>query len=152
MQLSQVQIQLSDKQKKGLLIGLAVVLLLVAVVLIVRKRRKAKAAATPAQFSPVVETSGNEAQPSGNVAEAKEVALPSDAFPLQRGSRGKRVEQLQLLLIKKYGAKFPLHGTDGKWGAETENNVQKFLQVSQVDEKLFTTNLRAQDYKTFKYA
>jgi hypothetical protein len=60
-------------------------------------------------------------------------------FPLEAGSKGKEVKQLQAYLLKQ-GAQFPLYGIDGSWGVnstETTNNVKKILNVDKVDEGLF---------------
>jgi len=48
-------------------------------------------------------------------------------FPLKKGSQGKEVEQLQMYLLRTYGAQFPMFGVDGKWGDETDSAVKKFL-------------------------
>lgn len=59
-------------------------------------------------------------------------------FPLKKGSIGKEVEQLQTYLVKEYGAKFTLYGVNGKWGVETDNNVQKWLKRDNVSEGAYT--------------
>lgn len=62
----------------------------------------------------------------------------TDTFPLKKGKRGKRVEQLQMYLIRKYGASFPQFGVDGIWGNETEMMVQKHLKRDNVSEDLWS--------------
>jgi hypothetical protein len=61
----------------------------------------------------------------------------NDTFPLKKGKRGKRVEQLQMYLVRKYGASFPKWGVDGIWGDETDGNVQKFLKRDNVSQDFF---------------
>jgi len=57
----------------------------------------------------------------------EETAAVATAFPLKMGSEGKEVEQLQMYLLRTYGAQFPMFGVDGKWGDETDSAVKKFL-------------------------
>lgn len=46
-------------------------------------------------------------------------------FPLQKGSTGPCVKQLQLALIGKYGASIlPKYGADSSWGTETDGAVK----------------------------
>ncbi len=69
-------------------------------------------------------------------------------FPLRLGSEGKEVEQLQRFLAKRYGAKFPEYGFDGKFGEpETLPNVKKHLGREEVSEEMFKTN-RMADFST----
>lgn len=59
-------------------------------------------------------------------------------FPLRVGSEGKEVEQLQRFLAKRFGAKFPEYGFDGKFGEpETLPVVKKHLGREEVSEELF---------------
>lgn len=58
-------------------------------------------------------------------------------FPLKKGKRGKEVEQAQIYLIKKYGAKFPKYGVDGVWGNETEGNMVKFLHKNTISQSFY---------------
>lgn len=62
----------------------------------------------------------------------------SGVFPLKMGSKGKEVEQLQMYLLKQYGAQFPKFGVDGDWGTETDSNVQKFLKRDNVSQDVYT--------------
>lgn len=50
-----------------------------------------------------------------------------DAFPLQRGSKGKVVKDLQTLLLKIDSKSLPKYGADGDFGSETEKAVEKLL-------------------------
>lgn len=61
----------------------------------------------------------------------------TDDFPLKKGRCGKRVEQLQMHLIRQYGAQFSVWGVDGKFGDETEALVLKFLKKDSVSEEYF---------------
>ena len=59
-------------------------------------------------------------------------------FPLRVGSEGKEVEQLQRFLAKRFSAKFPKYGFDGKFGEpETLLAVKKHLGREEVSEELF---------------
>jgi hypothetical protein len=59
---------------------------------------------------------------------------PDDNFPLKLGSKGKRVEQLQVHLLRNYGSAGIV--TDD-FDKVTEQRVQKFLKVNTVSETLF---------------
>lgn len=61
----------------------------------------------------------------------------TDTFPLKKGRCGKKVEQLQMHLIREYGAQFSVWGVDGKFGDETEALVLKFLKKDSVSEEYF---------------
>ncbi len=78
-------------------------------------------------------------------------AISINPFPLQHGSRGKKVEQLQLFLREKMGAQFPLFGIDGVFKDETLNKVKEFLRVDKVSEELFKEK-RMTDFKTYQFA
>jgi len=78
---------------------------------------------------------------------AGEVPADMPIFPLKKGSQGKEVEQMQLWLAKNRSATFPKFGMDGKFGAETLSQVEKYLGVKEVPEKMFKDN-RMQDFKT----
>jgi hypothetical protein len=68
-----------------------------------------------------------------------------DAFPLQRGSKGKVVKELQTLLLKIDSKSLPKYGADGDFGSETEKAVEKLLGKKFV-EKYDIDKLNA-DYK-----
>jgi len=55
-------------------------------------------------------------------------------FPLQFGDKGKKVEQLQMYMLRHWGWQGKV---DGIWGAETQRAVEKYLQTKQVSENLF---------------
>ncbi len=75
-------------------------------------------------------------------------AKDTPTFPLRVGSEGKEVEQLQRFLAKRFGAKFPKYGFDGKFGEpETLPSVKKHLGREEVSEELFKTN-RMMDFHT----
>jgi hypothetical protein len=113
--------KLTTKQK--VLIGVGIVLLILAIIYI-RKVLKERAE--------------EKAADSGTIGvDARTPLVANDSFPLKRGKRGKRVEQLQMYLVRKYGASFPQWGVDGIWGDETEGNVQKFLKRDNVSQDFF---------------
>ena len=66
--------------------------------------------------------------------DAATVDSGSGVFPLKKGSRGKEVEQVQIYLLREYGAQYPKSGIDGIWGNETDVNVTKFLKKDNVSE------------------
>jgi hypothetical protein len=83
-------------------------------------------------------TGGSEAAAPQNLPET--VTPPQttqSTFPLKKGKRGKEVEQAQIYLIKKYGAKFPNYGVDGIWGNETEGNMVKFLHKNTISQNFY---------------
>jgi hypothetical protein len=59
---------------------------------------------------------------------------PNDDFPLKLGSKGERVQQLRVYLLKN-------HGTAGlitnEFNTVTEERVLRFLKVKEVSEQLF---------------
>lgn len=63
------------------------------------------------------------------------VSKPNDDFPLQLGSKGKRVEQLQVYLLRNHGSAGIV--TDD-FNKRTEERVQKYLKVETVSESLFS--------------
>ena len=58
----------------------------------------------------------------------------TDEFPLRLGSQGKRVERLQVYLLRNYGWAGIV---TGKFDAKTEERVKKYLKVEEVDQTLF---------------
>ena len=59
-----------------------------------------------------------------------------NSFPLRMGSHGDRVRQLQEY-VKGLGGEFNKHGVDGVWGAETEQEVFKYLSTNVVTKDFF---------------
>jgi len=74
----------------------------------------------------------------------------TDDFPLQVGSKGRRVEQLQLWLKAKHGAQFSRYGIDGSFGPETLGYVKEALVAQSVPEAIFRQN-RMSDFRTKKF-
>jgi len=66
---------------------------------------------------------------------------PVSVFPLQKGSVGKEVRQLQTWLYKQNGGSITKllgpEGIDGKFGPNTESALNKTLGVISVDEVTF---------------
>lgn len=60
---------------------------------------------------------------------------PNDDFPLKLGSKGERVYQLRVYLLKNHGAAKSLI-TD-EFDATTEERVMKFYKVKEVSKQLF---------------
>lgn len=77
---------------------------------------------------------------------------PNDDFPLKLGSKGKRVEQLQVYLLKNYGAAGIV--TD-EFNKITNERVLRFLKVDEITEQLFQerdiANLKNRDARKKKY-
>lgn len=77
---------------------------------------------------------------------------PNDDFPLKLGSKGKRVEQLQVYLLKNYGTAGIV--TD-EFNTITNERILKFLKVDKITEKLFQerdiANLKNKDARKKKY-
>jgi hypothetical protein len=111
--------KLTTKQK--IFIGVAILLAIFGIIYVrkVLKERK--------------EAKGDLGEPETIDTKAVDVT-PNDSFPLKRGKRGKRVEQLQIWLLQNKGAQFPQFSIDGIWGAETEGNVKKFLNRDNISE------------------
>jgi hypothetical protein len=60
---------------------------------------------------------------------------PTDDFPLKLGSKGERVHQLRVYLLKNHGAAVGL--ITNEFDAVTEERVLRFYKVKEVSEKLF---------------
>lgn len=77
---------------------------------------------------------------------------PNDDFPLKLGSKGKRVEQLQVYLLKNYGAAGIV---TNEFNTITHERVLKFLRVKEITEQLFEerdiANLKNKDARKKKY-
>lgn len=62
----------------------------------------------------------------------------TDDFPLQKGSKGIKVQQLQQALMDKYGKTIlPKYGADGDFGSETQGALQKLNLATIIDENTF---------------
>jgi hypothetical protein len=121
--------------KKQIYIIVGVVVLIIALIIIRAKVKQSKANKEPETID----------------TEATDVT-PNDTFPLKKGKRGKRVEQLQTWLVQKYGAKFPQYGVDGIWGNETEEAVNKHLKRDNVSQEYWNkmegvTNIVTNNFK-----
>lgn len=116
--------KLDKKQQKWLLIALVVVIVAVVIYYYIQNKKK-KAALAAASSS----SSSNGANQLVANESKMFASCPNDAFPLKQGSCGKKVEQLQLWMLKKYGAKLN-YGTDGLWGEETNAAFKKFVSSS----------------------
>ena len=57
----------------------------------------------------------------------------NDAFPLRKGSKGRKVIELQQAIIAKDKTLLPRFGADGDFGTETEAAVLKLLGKKSVD-------------------
>jgi len=68
------------------------------------------------------------------IEEQKKQEKPDDNFPLRMGSVGKRVEQLQMFLLKHWGWQGKI---DGKFGEQTQRAVEKYLQLSEITENIY---------------
>ena len=74
------------------------------------------------------------------VVKAKETAPPimpppnQDEFPLRLGSKGKRVERLQVWLMRNYGWTGKISGV---FDEKTEALVKKYLKNTELDEATY---------------
>jgi hypothetical protein len=66
--------------------------------------------------------------------EAKLQEKPDDSFPLRMGSVGKRVEQLQAFLVRKFGANVIANGI---WDEKTQIAVEKHLKQKEISQNVF---------------
>lgn len=58
-----------------------------------------------------------------------------NAFPLMEGSQGKRVERLQLWLLRNYGLQHPINGI---YTEQVAKAVKRHLKVERISEALYT--------------
>ncbi|OJJ16753.1 hypothetical protein BKI52_33130 [marine bacterium AO1-C] len=77
---------------------------------------------------------------------AGEEKKDSGVFPLQVGSQGKEVEQLQLWLLKNHGIQTNLSGI---FDHPTENALMRTLERQEISESEYK-KYRLSDFKTFK--
>ena len=79
-------------------------------------------------------------EPKMRVVKAKENTPPSmappnhDEFPLRLGSKGKRVERLQVWLMRNYGWTGKISGV---FDEKTETLVKRFLKNTELDEATY---------------
>jgi hypothetical protein len=66
--------------------------------------------------------------------ETKLQEKPDDSFPLRMGSVGKRVEQLQAFLVRKFGANIIANGI---WDEKTQIAVEKHLKQKEISQSIF---------------
>ncbi len=66
--------------------------------------------------------------------ETKLQEKPDDNFPLRMGSVGKRVEQLQAFLVRKFGANVVGNGI---WDEKTQIAVEKHLKQKEISKNVF---------------
>ncbi len=143
-----------NTQKKILLI--TVIVLAAAVIGWIVYDSRRKKAATPAASNGAGDTAVDPNPLSTLSALAGKMFsnCPSDSFPLKKGSCGKRVEQMQVWLLKKKGASFSTWGIDGKWGDETDAIVKKFILKNEpysISEDYFTkTGMAAMQTSHYK--
>ncbi len=134
-----------DTKKKAFII-IAILLIAIAVYwMFIRKKDEEQ-----------VDTALSDGTGSGSTKEADPTAeaVVNDTFPLRRvhpAKRGKRVEQLQIWMLKNYGNVFPLHGVDGVLGDETLAAMKKFLNRDNISEAYFNkANMGAGKTQKFK--
>jgi hypothetical protein len=123
----------SIKNNKKAIIAILVILVLLAIAywyFVIRKKQIAEVETEEA-------ASLEPAKPMDEVLAAADFTNCTDSFPLKLGKCGKRVEQLQMWLLKQYGAQFTTYGIDGKWGEETDHLVRKHLLKDSVSEDYF---------------
>lgn len=74
------------------------------------------------------------ADEKGNVNEGNGGSSPSapSVFPLKRGSKGAKVKELQLILLKADPNILPKYGADSDFGSETESALLKLFYKSTI--------------------
>jgi len=82
---------------------------------------------------------------SGSTVEAPTPNEPSKIltqdFPIQKGSKGEKVREIQTLLVGIDANALPKYGIDGDFGSETEAALFKYLKKKSVDNQDDLTNL-----------
>ena len=68
--------------------------------------------------------------------------LRAQDFPIQKGSKGEKVRELQSILIGINPSALPKYGVDGDFGSETESALFKYLNKKSVDGQDDMTTLR----------
>jgi hypothetical protein len=67
-----------------------------------------------------------------------------DEFPLKKGSRGERVQEIQNAIIVKYGkTALPRFGADGDFGSEMQTALEKNGMPTVIDESTYNVILKA---------
>jgi hypothetical protein len=67
----------------------------------------------------------------------------NDKFPLQKGSNGDKVKELQNAIMVKNANLLPKFGADGDFGSETEAAVVKLLNKKTVDSQSDITKIKS---------
>ena len=78
--------------------------------------------------------------PESKVPEVKPESVKPvvpETFPLRLGIKGKEAKQLQIFLLRNYGAGFPEHGVNGEITHETVDNMIKFLNTDNIPKSIF---------------
>lgn len=100
---------------------------------LVNETQEEKALTEPQKVAP--KTKDNQAEINEiQVIEAKEIRLANDQFPLTLGSKGQRVWNLKVYLLKNHGAGGIV---TNEYDAITAERVKRFLKVDQVSEQLY---------------
>ncbi|MEQ3656527.1 MAG: hypothetical protein ABNH00_11740 [Dokdonia sp.] len=98
----------------------------------VQKPAKAEKTIVPVIKMKPVESTKEEEKVIPTTAEAS--IEPNDDFPLKLGSKGERVRQLQIYLLRNHGAQKIVNE---EFDAVTETHVLKYLKEKEVSEELF---------------
>lgn len=70
----------------------------------------------------------------------------NDSFPLKKGSKGPRVRELQLALLKKNPTALPKFGADCDFGTETQNALKAVYNRTTVDTQALLDDIKAGRY------
>ena len=98
----------------------------------VEKPRKPKKEVSVVKMKPVILVKKEE---KAVVVKPEVLPEPNDDFPLKLGSKGERVQQLRVYLLKNHGAAPGL--ITNEFDTVTEERVLRFYKVKEVSEELF---------------
>ncbi len=126
-----------DDNKKYLFIGLAILAIGIIIWYFTSNSKKEK-------------TSNFVPEEKSEVKPQPEKVTPPETFPLRLGIKGKEAEQLQIFLLRNYGAGFPDYGVNGEITPETVDNMIKFLNTPTLSKAKFMDH-RMNDLRTAKY-
>ena len=106
---------------------------------VAKKKAKSDKKAEPEKATANAESNYNQRAVKKKKAKShmpkQEQRIPvGDEFPLQPGSEGKRVERLQVWLMRNYGHTGKINGI---YDEKTDALVKRFLKTDRVDEALF---------------
>ena len=124
------------KQTKYILFGLGVVASAATAAYFIYKSKKS--AENNDEMKLLESITSTDFPPPPSFTPGSTSTLPHTGFPIKKGSRGTKVKNLQLALIKTYGKQIlPRFGADGHFGNETQSALSSNNLPTEIDQKTY---------------